>query len=233
MKKVFALSIAVLLCNVVHAQTTKQYFFADKAIGIYADMRETLNQPAASESLVGADILKFHLNNAVRQGNVYRMEALKIKEYKKSKDEGIRHAAIFLEMGILLVQVANSNLINYIESLLNNPKQLLQEGTVSRKMAELTDATEKAWQTYAQGASAGVSSALTDMPRNLKDLKKSSDEPATKLLITKSEIDLLESHLTSAFGPVLADQNQAKWADVPAISMWKFLHDKWTPATER
>ena len=232
MKILLALALAFLLNIPANAQTTDQFVFAKTAVEIYVEMRESQNQPMQPESLEGIDILRFHLKNLVRQGNVYRRQALRVDKYKKSNDEGIRQATVLLASGIFMIQSTNANLVAYLETVLNNPKLMLQQGTVTRKMAEFTDAMDTAWQTYAETAASGVTFALMNTPRSLKDLSKSPNEPVTKLLITKPEIELLDSLLLTSFSTVLADHNKAKWADVPAITLWDFLHDKWTPAPE-
>lgn len=232
-KKLLAVSLAAIFCCAAQAHSVEQYLFADEAIGVYSAMRESLNIPAHPEPFEGADILKFYLENTVRQGNVYRTEVNALKQYDKAKDQGIRQANTILVSGIFLIMSANSNFASYLEKVLNNPKMLLQQGTVSRQMAELSDAMETAWQTYGKTAAGGVTYALTDTPRNIKDLQKNSSKTTVSLLITQSEINLLKAHLKQSFGPVIADNAQAKWADLPAISTWKFLNDAWVPAPEQ
>ncbi len=234
MFKLLALLLALFLTCAAQAQSTDQFFFADEVVGVYAGMREALSQPAAPANLEGTDVLKFVMANSVRQGNDYRMQQKRIEKYNKAKDEGIRQATALLLTGIFMVESANEAFTKYLETVLNNPKMLLQQGTFSRKLAELTDDTEHAWQTYAKAAS-GVTFALTDIPRprNIKDLNKVTGERQVNILLTKPEIDLLKAHLDSSFGPVLADNSQAKWADMPAMVMWKFLNDKWIPAVEK
>ena len=233
MKKILVIFLTALLGCAVHAQSTDQFFFANDAIDVYHAMRESSNQPLAPELLEGTDVLKFYLSNSIRKTTVYRTQTKKLERYSKSKDEGIRQATAIVSSGILLVEAANGSLANYIETVLNNPKLMLQQGTVARKMAELAEITDTAWQSYAQTAGAGVTFALTDTPRNLKDAMKNPGKPVTKLLITTTEIDILKSRLKSTFGTVLDDHSQAKWADIPAMSLWSFLNDKWTPAIER
>ena len=232
LKKLLALVLTALLCGAAQARTVEQYLFADESIGIYSEMREALNLPPHPEPFEGADILKFYLSNSVRQSNIYRMEANRLKKYDKSKDAGIKQATVLLSSGIFLILSASENLSNYIEKVLNNPSMLSQQGTVSRKMAELTDAADTAWQTYAKTAASGVTYALVDTPRSIKEISGSQNKAITNLLVNQTELDQLKAHLTRAFGPVIADNSQAKWADLPAISLWKFLNDKWTPAPD-
>ena len=153
-----------------------------------------------------------------------------LEKYNKSNDEGIKQAKLFLSTGILLIQMANERLETYIETVLNNPKLMLKQGTVTKTMAEIMENSNDAWLTYARTTATGVTFALTDTPRNLKDLVNA--KPITNLLITQSEIDLLKSHLMASFGAVIKDNSQGKVADLPAVAMWSFLNDKWIPAPE-
>ena len=199
-------------------------------------MRDSTIPPPRKADIDGVELLKSFLENSVRKDNIYESVEIRIKKFETSKDEGIRQAATLLSAGVLLVRSANSGFSSYLEKLLNDPKLMLQEGTVTRKMAELNEASESAWQTYAQTGS-GVTFALIDGLLSLKSLKKIDKEKfgqkLSKLLITKSEIDQLKSHLQRSFGPVISDNSKAGFVDLPAISMFRFLQDNWIPAPER
>ena len=141
-------------------------------------------------------------------------------------------ATLMLSAGIFMVQTSNDNLSEYLENLLNDPNLMLQEGSTHRKIAELGAAADDAWQVYAKTA-AGVTFALTDGPKSLNGMDaKQMRQKVTRLLITKSEIEQLKRHLRQSFGPVLADRTKAKVVDMPAIILWDFLNDKWTPASK-
>jgi hypothetical protein len=233
MKKILTLLITVLVTGIACAQSVRHFYFADTAIEIFAEMRDSTISPPRKANMDGPELIKSVLENSVRKEKLYERVEMRLKEFKTSKDEGIRHSAIMLSSGVLLVHSANGELSSYLEKLLNNPKLMLQQGTVSRKMAELNEASASAWQTYAIAASS-VSFALTDGPKSLKEIAKEKlEQRVLKLVITKSQIEQLKDHLQRSFGPIIADDSEAGFVDLPAIRMFRFLEEKWIPATEK
>lgn len=232
MKKILLIFFFGLFARTALAQSTDFYDFADSAIDIFSDIR---NAELPQDSQANNDekaLLESALKNSVRKNQIYARAMYRLKEFNKPGHEGIQQAVKFLTSGIFLLQSANNNFGSYMEQLLNDPKLLTQQGTVSRKIAELSEASNSAWQAYVQTAGV-VTYSLIDGPTSLKDIDpKKMQQKLSKLLITKSEIDLLKTHLQKSFGPVLADNSKAGLVDIPAMSMWRFLNDKWIPATE-
>jgi len=232
MKKILSTFFFGLFACTAWAQSTDFYYFADSAVDMFADIRDAQLSPDRQTNTEGKALLENTLNNSVRKDKVYTRVLYRLKEFNKQDHEGIQQAVAILSADIFSLQIANNNLGEYMEKLLNDPKLLLQQGTVSRKLAELSDASDSAWKTYAQTAGV-VTYSLTEGPTSLKEIDpKKMQQKLTKLRITKGEIDSLKNHLQKSFGPVISDNSKAGFADIPAISMWRFLNDKWTPAIE-
>jgi hypothetical protein len=234
MKKILTLLLTVLVSCTASAQSTEYYYFADSVIGIFAEMRDSCIPPQRNANLEVPELMKSVLANSVRNIVLYKRIMTRLEKFKKSKDEGIGRAATLLSVGVLSLEISNEEFSNYLEKLLNDPKQLLQQGTVSRKIAELSESADSSWKVYAQTGGAVTFSLVEGVPLSLKDIKdsKKMQQKLTKLRITKDEIDGLKNHLQKSFGPILSDNSKAGFADIPAIKMWEFLNDKWTPAIE-
>ncbi len=233
MKKNLLIIFIALFISTAWAQKTDFYFFADAAIGMFSDIRDAEFSPNPGATEDGKAILESVLKNTARKNQLYAKVIYHLKQFDNQDRVEIQRAVAILSSGILLLQSANGNSKSYMEKVLSDPKLLLQQGVFSRRMAELSEASNSAWMTYAQTAGLvtyplidGFSSTLKD-----KDPEKMQKE-LTKLLITEKEVELLKSHLQESFGPVLADNRKAGFVDMPAISMWRFLNDKWTPAAE-
>ena len=234
MKKILTLLFTVLVSCTASAQSTEYYYFADSVIGIFAEMRDSCIPPQRNANLEVPELMKSVLANSVRNIVLYKRIMTRLEKFKKSKDEGIRQAATLLSAGVFAVLITNEELSNYLEKLLNDPRQLIQQGTVSRKFAELSESADSSWKAYAQTAGVVTYSLVEGVPISLKSIKdpKIMQQKMTKLRITKDEIDGLKNHLQKSFEPILSDNSKAVFADLPAISMWEFLNDNWTPAVE-
>ena len=229
MKKNLLMFLFCLFTSPTWAQSNDYYYFADTAIGIFADIRDA-DLPQYEQGK--EDGTKWALKNSVHKKQVYTDVLSRLKKFETSPYERIRHGANMLTGGILMLQISNDKFGEFAEKLLNNPKLALEQGTVTRRVAELSENSKRAWEAYSQVGGV-ITFSLTNTPTSLKELKSKSatelNEKVTNLLITKSESDLLKLHLKKSFGTVLSDDSNASFVDLPAISWWTFLNNNWTP----
>jgi len=234
MKKALILFVFSVFANVACAQPSKSYYFADTLIDIFTDIR---NEPfPLEESKKKGDLpFKSILKLAVHREQVFDRAYSRLKILGNLDDATFKESAEIFSVSIVLLQISNSDIKNYAESVLNSPELVMKQGTTLRKIAELKGASEDAWKAYAESSSI-VTYPLMDGVTSLKEFKQQDPQkmmqPIKKLRLTKAEIELLKMHLQKSFGQVLADNTKAGYIDVPAIVMWRFLNDDWIPASD-
>ena len=152
MKKIISIFVFGLFACSAWAQSTDFYYFADSVVDIFADIRDAQFLPDLKINAEGRALLENALNKSVRKDKVYTRVLYRLKQFNKQDHKEIQQAVAILSSGIGMLQLANNMGGEYMEKLLNDPKQLLQQGTVSRKTAEISEFAEGSWKVYSQTA---------------------------------------------------------------------------------
>jgi hypothetical protein len=145
-----------------------------------------------------------------------------IKPYLNSQNECIKSTAQGLYDVYSLVIANNEDLLDYLETILNNPKEHLpRDGTVLRKFSENMAANEQLWRSLLEVT---VMSTYA-----LVDIDNTEGGKLCSLTITDQERKNLIFQIEQAFGPKVKDGPKAGQYPLEACPslLWSFLHKSW------